>query len=499
MAPPISSAISGNPLDDDDSPAGLRSWRRFDSPHFALSTDRPDPDARRILFSLENYFAALTAVFYPAASFSSGRLPVIAVGSEMETRRYLPARMSGVFVEPVNYQPLIVLGQNQYGFDDSIVRHELVHYAMRFSLKRFVPLWYGEGMASYFETLACDRAGSRLLVGRASMFRVSVLREAGLLLPVEKLVSGGLDGMIETVPDRFYATSWLLTHALIHDAPDVLAAYEHSLLAGKSSSEAWLAAAPAAFRGAMDQQLTRYLREGRYERGGRLAWSAPEFEVSTQPLGLGDALAVRALLNLVGARLQPSRAGYHNGRALDHAEAALAHDPTNLTAMQVKLSEHGPVAVADLRRVVHLSELRWEAWLTLHDALETDDSARDERTQALARAATLAPDDPQILIRLAYQALNRRLWQDAIRWFSRAWVVSPDHPQLARVYLMALSHHEPCGAMVPASAVRMDPQALSTGEQERLIRSVELCVSSSASPIGQSANTTGQSRSRGSR
>ncbi len=499
MAPPISSAIQGDPLDDDDSPAALRSWRRLDSPHFALKTDRPDAEARRILFSLEEYFAALTSVFFPAASLPSERMPVIAVGSETETRRYLPVRISGVFVEPVHYQPLIVLGQNQYGFDDSTVRHELVHYAMRLSLKRFLPLWYAEGMASYFETLAYDRAGSKLLVGRASIFRVSVLRDAGLLLPVESLVGGGLDGMIESEPDQFYATSWLLIHSLIHEAPDVFAAYEHSLLAGESSSDAWRAAAPAAVRGTIDQQLTRYLRESLYERGRRLSWSAPAFEISTQPLGVGDALAVRALLNLVGARLQSSRAGYHDERAVAHAEAALAQDPTNLVAVQVKLTEHRPVAVSDLRTAVHHNEARWTAWLTLYDALDNDNSARDERTQALARAASLAPDDPEILIRLAYQAFNLRRWQDAIGLFSRARVVSPDHLRFAHVYLTALSHHERCGAMVPASAVRMGRVALSPGEQEGLIRSVELCLSASDGFLGQSAKSTGQSRSPGSR
>ena len=148
---------------------------------------------------------------------------------------------------------------------------------------------------------------------------------------------------------------------------------------------------------------------------------------------------------------------------------------------------------------MHLNEDSWAAWLTLHDALENDDSARDESTRALARAAALAPDDPQILVRLAYQALNRRLWPDAIRWFARAWVVSPDHTQLARVYLAALSHHEPCGAMVSTSAVRRDQEVPSPGEQDRLIRSVELCVSSSDGSRGQSAKTVGKSRPSGPR
>jgi hypothetical protein len=333
----------------------LLAWRLLESPHFVLKTNRPAGEADRILRSLEVYFAALTGVFFPAAASSPERLPVIALGSGVETNRYLRAHTTGVFVDSLNYQPLIVLGAGEHGFDDGIVRHELVHYAMRTSSRRILPLWYAEGMASYFETLAYDQTNGKLLVGRAELSKVFALREKTLLSPLEGLIAGRLDNTIEAAPERFYATSWLLVHALIHSFPEVVAAYERSLLASVSSADAWAQAAPGDLRSQLDPWLTRYFSENRYEAGRRMSWEAPPLEVSTRPLTTAEALAVRALLNLVGAKQQQERRAYHHGRATAHADAALEQDPENLIALQVALAEgqHPPIAALKSAAVRH--------------------------------------------------------------------------------------------------------------------------------------------------
>ena len=110
---------------------------------------------------------------------------------------------------------------------------------MRLLYGRSLPLWYAEGMASYFETLAYDPVNGQLMFGRATLGRVHSLREKGPLLPIEKLVDGGFDDTATSNPGVYYARCWLLTHALIHGAAGVLERFDKELLAGIDGHDAW--------------------------------------------------------------------------------------------------------------------------------------------------------------------------------------------------------------------------------------------------------------------
>jgi tetratricopeptide (TPR) repeat protein len=209
-----------------------------------------------------------------------------------------------------------------------------------------------------------------------------------------------------------------------------------------------------------------------------MSWEAPPFEVSTRSLTTAEALSVRALLNLVGAKQQQERRAYHHERATAHAAAALEQDPENLIALQVALAEGRHPPIAALKNAAARHPKSWVAWLTLVDTLGKDDRARADRDEALNRAAAIAPDEGEVLIRLGYQALSRGQWQKAMNTFLRVLAIEPDQPAVARGYLLAVSHHQRCGAEAAASAARLEGASLSPAEWATLIRVTEVCVSS---------------------
>ena len=147
------------------------SWLRLESAHFSLTTSRSAAAAEVILRALEEYFAALTSVCFPNTMPGPERIPVILLPDREQSRRFLAPGMSGAFHSNVMYQPAMVLGEGDYGFNDAVVRHELVHYVVRLAFRRGFPRWFEEGVASYYESIAYDRVRGQLLLGK-------VLRQA---------------------------------------------------------------------------------------------------------------------------------------------------------------------------------------------------------------------------------------------------------------------------------------------------------------------------------
>ncbi len=451
--------------------AEVAHWHRLESAHFVLSTDLDSPSDARTLRELEDYFAALTSIAFPVSAPAT-KIPVIGLGSASETQRYLQACFIGLYIPDLLYEPLVVLGTGPHGIDDEIARHELVHYAMRLAYRRSLPHWFAEGMAGYFETLAYDAGNGYLMFGRASLSRVFDLRDQGPLLPVEKLVNGSFDSMLGTSPSAYYATSWLLTHALIHDAAPIFDGLDKALLEGADISDAWAKATTPEFRAGADAWLTRYYNQRRYEAGRRTRWRAPSETFRRVPMTEADVLSTIALLHAVGRGSQPARAEWHRTRALAAAHAALERDPTQLEALQVE-AIFGEQPPADrVRAAMRGREQSWVAWLALADALGDDGAHDSERHDALERAAALVPDEPRVLLPLATEALANRRWDEARTLFERGMPFATDEPRFARGYLFAMEHDPRCGPIARAIVKQTNldsPAQTSIGDARSLV------------------------------
>ncbi len=91
--------------------------------------------------------------------------------------------------------------------------HEYMHLLLARQRDALLPLWYNEGLAEYFSTLAI-RDGA-LVVGSPLEGRLEVLAERGAL-PLEQLFAGFGALRIDRREIRdFYATSWALSHYLM--------------------------------------------------------------------------------------------------------------------------------------------------------------------------------------------------------------------------------------------------------------------------------------------
>jgi hypothetical protein len=439
------------------SDAEVARWHRLESAHFALSTDLDLPTAEHTLRELEDYYAALTSIAFPVTP-PAIRIPVIGLASIEETRRYFQPCFNGRYLPDVLYQPLIVLGTGRIGIEDDVARHELVHYVMRLAYGRSLPLWYAEGMASYFETLAYDQRTGQLMFGRATLGRVHSLRETGPLLPVGKLVNGGFDDTAITNPGVYYASCWLLTHALIHGAPSVFERYDKELLAGADGHDAWARATGTSPVGGTDAWLTAYYEQRRYEGGRRTRWQPPAETFTQRPMTAADVLTTLALLHTMGTGTQSVRSAWHRAHALADARWALERDPTQLDALQIGWELGTPPSVEQVRPAMPGREQNWAAWMVMASALARErvhepERVRDperhdaERHEALMRAAALNPNEPKVLLARAGDALEFRHWDQASQLFERGLPFAADEPRFAQGYVSAMTHDGRCGTI----------------------------------------------------
>ena len=431
--------------------AEVARWHRLESAHFVLSTDLDAPSDERTLQELEDYFAALTSIAFPVTA-PAAKIPVLGLGSATETQRYLQPCFNGLYIPDLLYEPLVVLGTGPRGIDNEIARHELVHYAMRLAYRRSLPRWFAEGMAAYFESLAYDAGSGYLMFGRAGLSRVYDLREKGPLLPVGKLVDGSFDPMLESNPSPYYASSWLLTHALINDAAPVFDALDKALLAGADISEAWAKATTPEFRAGADAWLTRYYNQHRYEAGRRTRWRAPVEPFRRTLMTAADVLTTLAVLHAVGWRSQDARAEWHRTRAAAAAHAALERDPTQLEALLVEFAVGSAPSADQIRPAIRGHQQSWGAWLFLRDALIIDRSkgrntSSGEMREAVAHAVALNPGEPKVLLSQSAQSLEDKHWDEAENLFERGLAFAVDEPRFARGYVAAMTHDARCGAV----------------------------------------------------
>jgi hypothetical protein len=367
---------------------GGATWRELTSEHFVLSTDMRSGKARDAITELETLRAAvLTAAFPMASRRPTGRIPVIILDEIEEWNGYFPQN-GGMFTRLL-WQPLILLyGGNSLNREETI-KHELVHYLSRFYLPH-QPRWFAEGLAIYFETLEYSTSDKEVVFGKPSETQLRRVQMLGVLsLPV---VLEGSDIAYNLLQDRFYATSWLMVHYLANQQPEAFATYQRELQIDEGA--AWKKVFGESAVTALDDQLGRYLKGGRY-LVLTSHFTAPAVNPTERIPTDAEVHLTRALLHYVGSSTQPHEAPAL-GRALHNLDEALRQDPGNLSALLARqyLLEL-PVSETIARAAVRQHPRDWRAWTLLSGALRGT-AAADEGTAALTRAKLLAAGDPGV-------------------------------------------------------------------------------------------------------
>lgn len=203
-------------------------WVEVRSPHFTVSSNAGEKEARRIA----NQFEEIRSVFQTA--FTSIRvdfgkpLIIIAVKNEDSLKILLPdyyltkdrMRPAGMYLPRFDRNFALVRtdvsgsGENPY----HSLYHEYTHGVMALNFP-VMPTWLNEGLAEFYGNTTVD--SGEIGIGRISKMQLTVLQRSPFI-PIQTLMNVDSRSPLYNERDRvgmFYAESWALVHYLMLD-PD---------------------------------------------------------------------------------------------------------------------------------------------------------------------------------------------------------------------------------------------------------------------------------------
>jgi TonB family protein len=210
-----------------------------------------------------------------------------------------------------------------------------------------------------------------------------------------------------------YGVSWLLVHWLYNNHAPEFDRYQTLLANGIDPTEAWKTAFPNLSSATLNSELDHYSRLGEY-RNVSVPVPAVEGAVRERPLTSAEVHATRAQTAFAAGGMQAhGEAQFADARA--ELAAAIAEDPVNLRALQMKSGTVQPaerVALGRSATGAHPGD--GLAWLLLAEALPDTPETWDERAQAYRKATELVPDNGLAFNNLAWMLLQKGQPQEAL-------------------------------------------------------------------------------------
>jgi tetratricopeptide (TPR) repeat protein len=419
-------------------------WHELQSEHFTLETDFDDAEALKFLGRLELLRAALLTGAWGGAQLQGDHAEVIAFRSHDELAAVSDDHAGG-FTLPIRPVPLIVTAE-QGKEGQLVVAHELAHMlSARFLPQQ--PMWLAEGLAMYLESLRLEDGDAAVVVGDVDEGAFAHVRSYGRMPSQQVLgfTAKQLDlGSDDTA--SFYTTSWLLVHYLNNVQTRAFRTFQMALARGTAPDVAWRQCFPNLDPDTLDLQLRAYSRGGQF--GVYRAGLPPPAWHLLAKRDLPDAQghAIVASLYLVGP-------GHHSDKerlaaARQELAPALAAAPNDARVLEVAAAWQTPaerLAAARRATLTHKHDPR--AWMLLGAALDTQ-QAGAEKLEALATAARLAPDDPQVLDAWAMELMQQGRGSEAVEPARRAALHSPS-PIVLNALALALASASRCAEAVP--------------------------------------------------
>jgi hypothetical protein len=234
---------------------GGREWRRATSQHFTVLTDLDADAALALTAELERTYALLAAATrYAAERVQSTR--VIALHSDAERRRFIPANSAGYYTsslpEEDSLVPTLLIAGGYSPFVRTLLAHELAHRFNHASLGG-MPMWLNEGLAQYYSTIRGEpgrpvlgdpdpeyvvasgsvRGMPAHVIVQGFPVLASTLPPPSVLLGLDRAafyaegVARGYDQ--DTAKEANYAAAWLLVHLLLHTHADYAQEFQSAL------------------------------------------------------------------------------------------------------------------------------------------------------------------------------------------------------------------------------------------------------------------------------
>ena len=271
---------------------------------------------------------------------------------------------------------MIVVNANADEDDRETLTHELTH-VISFGAIAQQPRWFGEGLASFFETTSLAWDQTLVDVGKPQEGRMYVLQHEGPLPMAEVFACKSH----ACVGDRFYATVWLLYSFLMNVHPQELQRLQARLAEVTHGQEdrVWAEVFPSLPADKLDHEMLAWISHGQHQIWHFNA-KIVEPHITTRPIGDAEVQTARGVL----------RAYIDNQGTTEPPEiaAALQLDPTNVLAMLIRSWKLKKVELDAAEKIVAAHAADWRSYLLLGWAAPT----RTSQLEAYAQACKLAPN-----------------------------------------------------------------------------------------------------------
>lgn len=399
-------------------PVFAPSWSLARSQHFEVYTSGPPERAVEALAMFEDARSFFTS-YLKLAETARPPIRVILFSSPKEFEPFRTTESAAAFYQPGHDRDYIVFKEfNADSFDT--VAHEYAH-AVLGQKGAELPPWLSEGLAEYFSSVAL--IGDKARLGGVPEGRLKYLRPASLM-PL-----GDLVGITRQSPEYnsrnhaglFYAESWALTHMLLIDEryrdkmPRVLAAAQAGTGSAQSLTEIY--GKPLAD---IQRDFNAYVARGQYlfltvdsPRTSTTRAQAASLSSFDAGLVLADCLATE-----IGKDLE-ARAAF---------DALSKERPDDVALLEARAffeqKTRGPDA-ADQYFARAVERGSRNPMVLSEYALHLSDRDPGQASSLLARAVSMAPDDPEVRVHAAAVLMKRQMPEESLAMVAPITFVPP--------------------------------------------------------------------------
>ena len=212
-------------------------WVEVRSPHFSVVTDAGEKRGRETALRFEQMRAVFGALMTRAKVNLPQPLQIVAFRSTKEMKQFVPLwkgkpmEMAGLFQPGVDRSFIIL----DLSVEDpwTVVFHEYAHQLLNANTSAGTPLWFDEGFAEYFSTIAME--GRTAIVGNVRPEWVQMLLHSDLIKIADLFrIQHNSPIYNETGDHRslFYLQCWLVVHYLFDTSQILKASAFFDLTAG---------------------------------------------------------------------------------------------------------------------------------------------------------------------------------------------------------------------------------------------------------------------------
>ncbi len=296
-------------------------WRRYESRHFAVTTDLPPSRARPLVAEFERTyrsFVDVTGWHFPGRGEPPGQMRVIVFARRRDYDAVAPPHTDGFYrPESLEAEPAVVIDNDGTHAPGEVFLHELTHRLLRYYVPN-VPLGLNEGLAEYYSTFIVRDGEARTGLPPRRLWSVPVTSRgilgggAAMQLPTLRslLALDSLQGLSAKQTNAVYLGGWFLVYTMARFYPYQLGEALARMAAGESFDTALVASFGADAWTKLDARYHEVVRDTFELRPGTLAvtsWRKPYQAAATvDPVDQESPLGETAL-HLLWADLQQGR------------------------------------------------------------------------------------------------------------------------------------------------------------------------------------------------